>query len=78
MSIISDDNTNFKKVDINAKNPVIKAETIECDRNFENCIRPKNFDSYIGQSALKYCFMAPRDSEKLHLQGLLQSKWGLK
>ncbi len=53
MSIISDDNTNFKKVDINAKNPVIKAETIECDRNFENCIRPKNFDSYIGQSALK-------------------------
>ena len=53
MSIISDDNTNFKKVDINSKNPVVKAETIECDKNFENCIRPKSFDSYIGQSALK-------------------------
>ncbi len=53
MSIISDDKTNFKKVDINAKNPVIKSETLECDRNFENCIRPKSFDAYIGQSALK-------------------------
>lgn len=53
MSIISDDNKNFKKVDINAKNPVIKAETIECDKSFENTIRPKSFDTYIGQSALK-------------------------
>ena len=38
MSIISDDNTNFKKVDINSKNPVVKPESIECDKNFENCI----------------------------------------
>ena len=53
MSIISDDSTNFKKIDINAKNPIVKAETIDCDRIFENCIRPKSFDSYIGQSALK-------------------------
>lgn len=53
MSIISDDNTNFKKVDINTKNPVVKAESIECDKNFENGIRPKSFESYIGQSALK-------------------------
>jgi len=53
MSIISDDNTNFKKVDINTKNPVIKPETIECDKTFENSIRPKSFDAYIGQSALK-------------------------
>ena len=52
MSIIADDNTN-KKVDINAKNPVIKPEAVEYDRNFENSIRPKSFDSYIGQSALK-------------------------
>ena len=51
MSIIADDNDfkNTKK----EKNPVIKAETIEFDKNFENCIRPKTFDSYIGQSALK-------------------------
>lgn len=52
MSIIADDNE-FKKVDINAKNPVIKAEAVEYDRNFENSIRPKSFDTYIGQSALK-------------------------
>ena len=52
MSIIADDN-DYKKVDINAKNPVIKPEAVEYDRNFENSIRPKSFDSYIGQSALK-------------------------
>lgn len=52
MSIIADDNE-FKKVDINVKNPVIKPEVVEYDRNFENSIRPKNFDTYIGQSALK-------------------------
>ncbi len=57
MSIISDDNNigeNRKRIDINAhKNPVIKAESIDCDKNFENSIRPKSFDTYIGQSALK-------------------------
>lgn len=53
MSIVSDDENNFKKVDINSKNPVVKAETIESDKTFENTIRPKDFDAYIGQSALK-------------------------
>ena len=53
MSIITDDNNLPKRVDINQKNPIIKSETIEYDRNFENCIRPKSFDTYIGQSALK-------------------------
>lgn len=53
MSIITDE-TNFEKsFDINKKNQNIKAETIEFDRNFENSIRPKSFESYIGQSALK-------------------------
>ena len=53
MSIISDDD-NFKiKHDKAPKNPVIKAEFSESDKNFENSIRPKSFDSYIGQSALK-------------------------
>lgn len=54
MSIIADDNS-FKKVDINVKekNPVVKPEEIDYDRNFENSIRPKSFDTYIGQSALK-------------------------
>jgi len=51
MSIIADDN-DFENTR-EEKNPVIKAETIEFDKNFENCIRPKSFDTYIGQSALK-------------------------
>lgn len=53
MSIVADEENNFKKIDINRKNPVVKPETIESDKNFENTIRPKNFDSYIGQSSLK-------------------------
>ena len=53
MSIITDEANNFKKVDINIKNEVVKPETIESDRNFENSIRPKSFESYIGQSSLK-------------------------
>ena len=53
MSIISDNQNHFKKIDINTKNPIVKPETDEGDKNFENSIRPKTFDSYIGQSALK-------------------------
>lgn len=53
MSIITDDNNFEKKIDINRKNQNVKAETIEFDKNFENSIRPKSFDTYIGQSALK-------------------------
>ena len=53
MSIVADEEKKKKKIDINRKNPVVKPETIESDKNFENTIRPKNFDSYIGQSSLK-------------------------
>ena len=53
MSIIADDTDNLKKFDINSKNDVVKPETLESDRSFENSIRPKSFESYIGQSALK-------------------------
>ncbi len=57
MVIISDD----KKLGIRGKdsvtntvrNPNIKAESIEYDKTFENSIRPKDFDSYIGQCELK-------------------------
>lgn len=35
------------------KNPIVKPETIEYDNTFESSIRPKDFDSYIGQGALK-------------------------
>lgn len=52
MAIISDDE---EKISISAvkKNPNIKAESIEYDKSFENSIRPKDFDSYVGQSELK-------------------------
>lgn len=50
MSIISDDNPTKKIVN---KNPNTKAEIIEFDKNFENSIRPKSFDAYIGQTSLK-------------------------
>lgn len=68
MSIISDDNEFNENKEIlrtsilnkgrsakdeNKKNPVIKAESIDSDKNFENSIRPKTFDTYIGQSSLK-------------------------
>ena len=52
MSIISDD-SDYKIKMQEKKNPVIKPEAIEPDKNFENCIRPKSFDNYIGQSGLK-------------------------
>lgn len=51
MAIISDDIKTKRKVGI--KNPIIKAENIEYDNTFENSIRPKDFESYIGQTALK-------------------------
>ncbi len=50
MAIISDDSGLEKRV---KKNPVIKPETIEYDNTFENTIRPKDFESYIGQTSLK-------------------------
>ncbi len=54
MSIIADDNDfQQKSISEKKKNSVIKCECLENDKNFENCIRPKTFDSYIGQSALK-------------------------
>lgn len=52
MSIIADDNDFGQKISLK-KNPVVKPEISDCDKNFENCIRPKSFDTYIGQSALK-------------------------
>lgn len=50
MAIISDDNS---KLASRKKNPMVKPESIEYDNTFENSIRPKDFDNYIGQSALK-------------------------
>lgn len=53
MSIIADDNDFEKFKSKEKKNPVVKPEVVELDKNFENCIRPKTFDSYIGQTNLK-------------------------
>lgn len=55
MAIISDDGDfGEKKSDLKTlKNPIIKPENIEYDNTFENSIRPKDFDNYIGQGALK-------------------------
>lgn len=50
MTILSDDE-NFKQN--NKKNPVVKSEFIEYDRTFENSIRPKTFENYVGQTELK-------------------------
>lgn len=52
MSIISDDNNIYTKQKTE-KNPITQPESIEFDKNFENSIRPKSFETYIGQSALK-------------------------
>lgn len=53
MAIISDDNDFKNKSETKQKNPIIKTESIEYDKTFENSIRPKTFDDYIGQSSLK-------------------------
>lgn len=53
MSIISDDIENITPKRKQVKNPMTKAETLETDRNFEDSIRPRTFEEYTGQSALK-------------------------
>ena len=51
MAIISDDEKFYKQS--LGKNPIVKSEFIEYDKTFENTIRPKDFENYIGQSELK-------------------------
>lgn len=51
MTIISDDDE-FNNI-VAEKNPDVKPEAIDFDKSFENNIRPKTFENYIGQSALK-------------------------
>lgn len=56
MTIISNDNFTDGKQKIKSsitKNPNIKSESIDYDKTFENSIRPKDFENYIGQSELK-------------------------
>lgn len=67
MAIISDDEDLGRRV---KKNPVIKPETIEYDNTFENSIRPKDFDSYIGQSSLKETLRITLEAAKRREQPL--------
>lgn len=55
MAIISDDDNNQKSLDLNkiAKSQNLDTKEIAFDKSFENNIRPKKLDEYIGQSALK-------------------------
>ena len=55
MAIISDDDNRQKPLDINkkAKSENLETKEIAFDKSFENNIRPKKLDEYIGQSALK-------------------------
>lgn len=53
MSICSDDDQLNNKFCSEDKCKDIQPEVIDFDKSFENNIRPKTFDTYIGQSSLK-------------------------
>lgn len=63
MAILSDDENFVRSKE--KKNPNIKAESIEYDKSFENSIRPKDFDNYIGQSELKETLRITLEAAKL-------------
>ncbi len=68
MAIISDNeniNLGIKKNSSVKKNPMIKPENNEYDKTYENSIRPKDFDNYIGQSALKETLKITLEAAKL-------------
>ena len=66
MAILSDnEDLGVNKDSFNKKNPNIKPENIEYDNTFEITIRPKDFDSYIGQSALKETLKITLEAAKL-------------
>ena len=67
MAILSDNESlgSSNKDSLQKKNPIIKPENIEYDKTFENSIRPKDFDSYIGQSALKETLKITLEAAKL-------------
>src|SRR5574344_2185843 len=53
MTIISDDDKSLKNTFCEVLNSDTKPEINDYDKSFENNIRPKTFDTYIGQSSLK-------------------------
>lgn len=65
MAIFSDDDKVLNKEKEKEKNPLIKSDEIEYDKTFENSIRPKSFDDYIGQSALKETLQVSIEAAKI-------------
>ncbi len=63
MTIISDDDRGIQHSII--RNPIVKSESIEYDKTFENSIRPKDFDSYIGQTELKETLKVTLEAARL-------------
>ena len=55
MAIFSDDENQQKslKFEKKTKNEDLQSKALASDKSFENNIRPKKLDEYIGQSALK-------------------------
>lgn len=71
MTIISDDNDfNNKKIEKKSKNENLTTNEIEFDKSFETNIRPKTFDDYIGQSALKETLKITIEASKKREQPL--------
>lgn len=65
MAIFSDDDKVLNKEKEKEKNPLVKSEEIEYDKTFENSIRPKCFEDYIGQSALKETLQVSIEAAKV-------------
>lgn len=70
MAIFSDDdkliNTTLEK----KSNPLTKTDEIEYDKTFENTIRPKSFEDYVGQSELKETLKVSIEAAKIRQTAL--------
>lgn len=63
MAIISSDDNENKKAKTPRRNTISASET-DFDKQYENTIRPKSLDEYIGQSQLKETFKITLDAAK--------------
>ncbi len=63
--IISDDEPKNKQASKPLRGENLSAETVEYDKSFETNIRPKTFDTYIGQETLKSTLKISIEASKL-------------
>lgn len=63
--IISDDEPKNKQAKTQARGENLSCETVEYDTSFENNIRPKTFDTYIGQETLKNTLKISIEASKM-------------